>query len=88
MPSVLITGANRGLGFEFARQYSADGWRVFATCRNPIAAAALRDLTGTPKMVRLDVTDEVTIKEASRQIEEPIELLQDAAGAAREMPHG
>ncbi|MES2135566.1 MAG: SDR family oxidoreductase [Pseudomonadota bacterium] len=33
MPSVLITGANRGLGLEFARQYSADGWDVVATVR-------------------------------------------------------
>jgi NAD(P)-dependent dehydrogenase (short-subunit alcohol dehydrogenase family) len=33
MPSVLITGANRGLGLEFARQYSADGWEVVTTVR-------------------------------------------------------
>jgi len=33
MPSVLITGANRGLGLEFARQYSSDGWSVIATAR-------------------------------------------------------
>jgi len=35
MPNVLITGANRGLGLEFARQYHADGWKVFATAREP-----------------------------------------------------
>ena len=35
MPSALITGANRGLGFEFARQYLADGWNVYAACRDP-----------------------------------------------------
>jgi NAD(P)-dependent dehydrogenase (short-subunit alcohol dehydrogenase family) len=35
MPTVLITGANRGLGLEFARQYSADGWDVVATAREP-----------------------------------------------------
>jgi NAD(P)-dependent dehydrogenase (short-subunit alcohol dehydrogenase family) len=33
MPNVLITGANRGIGLEFARQYSADGWDVIATAR-------------------------------------------------------
>jgi NAD(P)-dependent dehydrogenase (short-subunit alcohol dehydrogenase family) len=33
MPSVLITGANRGIGLEFAKQYSADGWDVIATAR-------------------------------------------------------
>ena len=33
MPTVLITGANRGIGLEFARQYSSDGWDVIATVR-------------------------------------------------------
>jgi len=33
MPTLLITGANRGLGLEFARQYSNDGWDVIATAR-------------------------------------------------------
>jgi NAD(P)-dependent dehydrogenase (short-subunit alcohol dehydrogenase family) len=33
MPTVLITGANRGIGLEFARQYSSDGWTVIATAR-------------------------------------------------------
>ena len=33
MPSVLITGANRGIGLEFARQYCRDGWDVIATVR-------------------------------------------------------
>ena len=34
MPTVLITGANRGIGLEFARQYSQDGWEVIATARH------------------------------------------------------
>ena len=43
-PSVLITGANRGLGLEFARQYAADGWQVIATCRRPSEASELTAL--------------------------------------------
>ena len=34
MPTVLITGVNRGLGLEFAKQYRADGWRVLGTVRS------------------------------------------------------
>ena len=33
MPTTLITGANRGLGLEFARRYTERGWKVIATCR-------------------------------------------------------
>ena len=44
MPRVLVTGAGRGIGLEFARQYAADGWDVIATVREPLAAAALRKL--------------------------------------------
>lgn len=36
MPTVLITGANRGLGLEFARQYAAAGWEVIAANRTPL----------------------------------------------------
>ena len=41
---LLITGANRGLGLEFAKQYATDGWEVIATCRNPVEAKALQSL--------------------------------------------
>jgi len=72
MPSVLITGANRGLGFEFARQYLLDGWRVFATCRDPLAADRLQDLakSGGSKLtvVAMDVTDSISVRKAVAQI--------------------
>jgi len=45
MSSVLITGANRGLGLEFARQYAADGWDVIATARNTKSREELQQLT-------------------------------------------
>lgn len=47
MRNVLITGASRGLGLEFARQYAADGWRVYAGARAPERAAALAALAAS-----------------------------------------
>ena len=61
MPSILITGANRGLGLEFARQYAADGWRVIATCRNPGQARDLGGLEGRVEILALDVTDKHSV---------------------------
>lgn len=57
--TVMITGANRGLGLEFARQYASDGWRVLATYRNPDDSAELLDLAGQGRVqaFRLDVSD-------------------------------
>ncbi|MCP4925570.1 MAG: SDR family NAD(P)-dependent oxidoreductase [Gammaproteobacteria bacterium] len=43
-PTVLITGANRGIGLEFVRQYSALDWNIIATVRNPRKAKALKAL--------------------------------------------
>ncbi|MCR9072022.1 MAG: SDR family oxidoreductase [Alphaproteobacteria bacterium] len=61
MPTVLITGANRGIGLELARQYAADGWRVIATCRNPGAAADLQAVGGDIDVYPLDVDDPSTL---------------------------
>ena len=57
MPTVLITGAGRGLGFEFAKQYAADGWKVIATVREPAAGAKLSALGKTVEVHLADVTD-------------------------------
>ena len=53
MPKVLITGANRGLGLEFARQYFADGWDVVATAR--VVSPELEALS--VRVEQLDMTD-------------------------------
>lgn len=58
-PTVLITGANRGLGLEFARQYVAAGWAVIATARNPATATELSALD--VKVLPLDVTQRDSI---------------------------
>jgi NAD(P)-dependent dehydrogenase (short-subunit alcohol dehydrogenase family) len=60
MPSVLITGANRGLGLEFARQYSADGWDVIATVRDPGDADDLKQLNVHIEQLELRDLDAVT----------------------------
>ena len=59
MNTVLITGSNRGIGLEWARQYSQQGWRVLASCRNPQYASELNTLkkyNSTISIHRLDLT--------------------------------
>jgi NAD(P)-dependent dehydrogenase (short-subunit alcohol dehydrogenase family) len=59
MPTVLITGANRGIGLEFARQYAADSWSVVATARRPEAAGELNKLGA--EVWPLDAADPASI---------------------------
>jgi NAD(P)-dependent dehydrogenase (short-subunit alcohol dehydrogenase family) len=59
MPTVLIIGASRGIGLEFARQYAADGARVIGTARREADLARLRELGAKPMM--LDVLDEAAV---------------------------
>lgn len=57
MPSIVITGANRGLGLEFCRQYAQANWRVFACCRQPDKAEALQQLADEYPAVSLHTAD-------------------------------
>jgi NAD(P)-dependent dehydrogenase (short-subunit alcohol dehydrogenase family) len=87
MPTVMITGANRGLGFEFAKQYAAGGWRVFAACRQPTSADSLRLLAersrGLVEVVTMDVTDLQSVKRAAAQVGDvAIDVLINSAGIA------
>src|SRR5262245_19542776 len=61
MPDVLITGANRGLGLEFSRQYAADGWHVIGTCRRPGAAHDLKALRGRISILPFDASDDASV---------------------------
>lgn len=75
MPTALITGANRGIGREFARQYEAGGWRVIATCRDP----SKYDLEG--EVYPLDVTDPASVAALHDELNgETIDLLINNAG--------
>ena len=85
MPSTLITGANRGLGLEFARQYLADGWHVYAACRDPDSASELRrmaDASGHKlQILALDVTDPASVKTAAAELDgKATDLLLNNAG--------
>jgi NAD(P)-dependent dehydrogenase (short-subunit alcohol dehydrogenase family) len=66
MPSILITGAGRGLGLEFARQYAAAGWSVVAGARNPGQASDLADLN--VETVALDLADSESIRQAAEKL--------------------
>ena len=77
--TVLITGANRGIGLELARQYSADGWRVLGTARRPEAATELQ-ATGA-EIMALDVTDQTSVNRLARDLAgQPIDMLINNAG--------
>ncbi len=77
--TVLITGANRGIGLEFARQFAARGWRVIGTARDPGAATELQALAAADRDVivePLDVTDFGSIDGlAARLSGRPIDIL-------------
>ena len=81
MPTILITGANRGLGLEFARSYAAAGWKVIATCRDPQAATDLKAVPGDLEVVGLDLTQPEQIQAAAvRFADQSIDLLLNNAG--------
>src|SRR5258707_6945866 len=83
MPSFMITSANRGLGLEFVRQYAADGWRIFAACRNPDAANDLHKLAraGAVTVFPMDVTDLSSVRRAAADLnDESIDVLLNSAG--------
>ena len=77
----MITGANRGIGLEFVRQYAAVGWKVIATCRNPIGVGDLAKIEGNIEVHGLDVTDQYSIARLANDLDRTeIDLLLNSAG--------
>jgi NAD(P)-dependent dehydrogenase (short-subunit alcohol dehydrogenase family) len=84
MATMLITGANRGLGLEFCRQYAADNWSVIACCRKPEQAIELCKLAEQYPAIQvqsLDVTDFDQIDALSKKLDHCcIDVLINNAG--------
>jgi NAD(P)-dependent dehydrogenase (short-subunit alcohol dehydrogenase family) len=79
MPRLFLTGGNRGLGLEFARQYAAEGWEVIVAVRDPASADELRE-TGA-RVERLDVADLDAVAGAGALLDgAPLDLLIANAG--------
>ena len=80
MPTVLITGAGRGLGEEFVTQFMEDGWDIIATCRNP---DDIKDTISLEKIdiFPLDVTSIGSVSDLKSGLSDrPIDVLINNAG--------
>ena len=93
MPSVLITGTNRGIGLEFTRQYLLDGWEVHACCRVPHKATKLAatgaECSGTLHLHTMDIDEQDQVERTAAELAgQPIDLLINNAGIADGYGHG
>jgi NAD(P)-dependent dehydrogenase (short-subunit alcohol dehydrogenase family) len=81
MPTVLITGANRGLGLEYARHYSELGWQVVACTRKPNAAELAELNAERTRICTLDVTDHTAVDALAAELADTtIDVLINNAG--------
>ena len=85
MTTILITGANRGLGLEFVRQYAKEGARLHAACRRPEKAKELLELAnanpGRIVVHTLDAASDASVAHLKREIgSAPIDVLINNAG--------
>ncbi|MEJ2087137.1 MAG: SDR family oxidoreductase [Gammaproteobacteria bacterium] len=83
MSTVLITGANRGVGLELAKLYAARGDTVLACCRDPEAAQALSAVQGDVEILGVHVSDGDSVAALARTLEgRTIDILINNAGAS------
>lgn len=81
--TVLITGANRGIGLEFAKQLHAAGWKVIATAREPDKADDLKSLGKEVRLEALDVASGESVAALVKRLkDQPIDLLINNAGVS------
>jgi NAD(P)-dependent dehydrogenase (short-subunit alcohol dehydrogenase family) len=76
MSTALITGCDYGIGFEFARQYAGEGWRVHAVCLDEASREKVAALGDAVQFHELDVSDEAGVKALAESLKgEAIDLL-------------
>lgn len=84
MATILITGANRGLGLEFCKQYAQENWNVIACCREPEKATALTKLKAEFSNISifpLDVSNLTQIDQLAKTLDNSaIDILLNNAG--------
>ena len=84
MPTLLITGANRGIGLELSKQYLEQGWQVHACCRKPEKAKALNKLTKKHDKLaihELEVTNDKQMDKLKKALKhKPVDILINNAG--------
>ena len=81
MTTILITGANRGIGLELAKQYKAEGADVIASCREPAKADALKALG--VRVMALDVGDAKSVEALRGALKDTaIDILINNAGVS------
>ena len=83
--TVLVTGANRGLGLQYCRQLAADGWLVIAATRDPEGATDVHSLAGEfpqrVRLVRLDVVKDNDVQALASELGGvPLDMLINNAG--------
>ena len=82
-PSVVVTGANRGIGLELVSQYLADGWQVYGCCRRPESATQLAGLASNSALSihELDVGNPDSVEKLALALSaQSIDLLINNAG--------
>jgi len=76
MPTALITGCDYGIGFEFARQYAADGWQVHAVCLENSNREKVCELPGDVYFHNLDISDQTGLTTLAGALRgHPVDLL-------------
>jgi NAD(P)-dependent dehydrogenase (short-subunit alcohol dehydrogenase family) len=84
MPSILITGTNRGIGLELAKHYANKNWQVHACCRSPASATELQDAANQHTNLHLHELDTNNNEQrqslADKLAQVPIDILFNNAG--------